>query len=161
MIMEHVHEHSDKRREPPAGKADSMDPVCGMTVRDDSPHRVLYDGVEYRFCSEKCETKFRDSPARYTGDSEPPEARAGGEYTCPMHPDVRQQGPGSCPKCGMALEPAQPELASTRVEYTCPMHPEIIRDEPGSCPICGMALEPRTMAVEEGDSAELIDMRRR
>jgi P-type Cu+ transporter len=68
-------------------------------------------------------------------------------YVCPMCPEVRQLGPGPCPKCGMALDPESPALPATRREYTCPMHPEIVRAEPGSCPICGMALEPRTVTV--------------
>lgn len=82
-------------------------------------------------------------------------------YTCPMHPEVRESQPGSCPKCGMALERAGPPVAETETEWTCPMHPEIVRNAPGNCPICGMALEPRTIVVEEGESAELKDMRRR
>ena len=81
-------------------------------------------------------------------------------YTCPMHPEVRQEGPGSCPKCGMALEPVTPAPV-TKTEWTCPMHPEIVRDEPGSCPICGMALEPRTASIEDEPNPELIDMTRR
>ncbi|HVS63421.1 MAG TPA: copper-translocating P-type ATPase [Thermoanaerobaculia bacterium] len=76
-----------------------------------------------------------------------------------MCPGVESDGPGTCPKCGMALEPEVP-AAATRVEWTCPMHPEIVRDEPGSCPICGMALEPRGVPVEE-ENPELADMRRR
>ncbi len=83
------------------------------------------------------------------------------EWTCPMHPEIRQPGPGSCPKCGMALEPVGPAPASTKTEWTCPMHPEIVRDAPGSCPICGMALEPRTVSLEEEENPELIDMTRR
>src|SRR5688572_5272125 len=78
-------------------------------------------------------------------------------YTCPMHPEIEQAGPGACPKCGMALEPALP-VAATRTEYICPMHPEIVRSEPGSCPICGMALEPRTVSLQEGPNPELVDM---
>ena len=70
------------------------------------------------------------------------------EYTCPMDPEVRQKGPGACPKCGMALEPVD-VAPITKAEWTCPMHPEIVRDAPGSCPICGMALEPRTVTLEE------------
>jgi Cu+-exporting ATPase len=81
-------------------------------------------------------------------------------YICPMCPEVRQIGPGPCPKCGMALDPESPAVAPNRTEYTCPMHPEIVRAEPGSCPICGMALEPRTATVEE-DNPELRDMTRR
>ncbi len=77
-----------------------------------------------------------------------------------MHPEVRQPGPGSCPKCGMALEPA--EIApDVKMEWVCPMHPEIIRDAPGNCPICGMALEPRTIGLEEEENPELASMTRR
>jgi P-type Cu+ transporter len=93
----------------------------------------------------------------------PPSVRnaSSNEYTCPMDPEVRQQGPGDCPKCGMALEPLVAALPVTKTEYTCPMHPEIIRDAPGSCPICGMALEPRTVSVEEEQNPELASMTRR
>lgn len=82
------------------------------------------------------------------------------DYTCPMHPEIHQSGPGSCPKCGMALEPATIEAPSSRTEYTCPMHPQIVRDAPGSCPICGMALEPRTVSVGD-ENPELVSMTRR
>jgi P-type Cu+ transporter len=81
-------------------------------------------------------------------------------YTCPMHPEVRQRGPGSCPKCGMSLEPVVASGPSG-TEWTCPMHPQIVRDKPGSCPICGMALEPRTAGAVEGPDRELVDMTRR
>ncbi len=82
-------------------------------------------------------------------------------FTCPMHPEIRESQPGACPKCGMALEPVAPSAPATKTEWTCPMHPEIVRDVPGSCPICGMALEPRTIAAEEEENPELIDMTRR
>jgi Cu+-exporting ATPase len=82
------------------------------------------------------------------------------DYTCPMHPEVRHKGPGSCPKCGMALAPVS-VAPVTKTEWTCPMHPEIVRDQPGSCPICGMALEPRIVSLEEGPNPELVDMSRR
>jgi Cu+-exporting ATPase len=79
-----------------------------------------------------------------------------------MHPDVRQAGPGSCPQCGMALEPAGPPMPSTQTEWTCPMHPEIVQSGPGTCPICGMALEPRAIVVDEDTvNPELADMTRR
>ena len=80
-------------------------------------------------------------------------------YTCPMDPEVRQRGPGACPRCGMALEPVSAAPAS-RTEWTCPMHPEVVRDAPGACPICGMALEPRQVTLEERNP-ELDDMSRR
>ena len=77
-------------------------------------------------------------------------SRSTAAYTCPMHPEVRQDEPGVCPKCGMALEPIRLAPPATRTEWVCPMHPEVVRDEPGSCPICGMALEPREGA-ERGE----------
>jgi len=84
------------------------------------------------------------------------------KYFCPMCAGVESDQPGSCPKCGMALErnPAYREPATTI--YTCPMHPEIERDKPGACPICGMALEPKTVsAASPEDDSELTDMTRR
>ena len=95
-------------------------------------------------------------PARRGRWTRPP---GGHRYTCPMDPEVRQIGPGPCPKCGMALEPVTVSV-STRTEWTCPMHPEIVRDEPGACPICGMALEPRRVALDDRNP-ELDDMWRR
>ena len=81
-------------------------------------------------------------------------------YTCPMHPEIQQAGPGACPKCGMALEPMGVPVIASKTEYTCPMHPEIVQDHPGACPKCGMALEPRTVEMEE-DTGELDYMSRR
>ena len=78
-----------------------------------------------------------------------------------MHPEVRQEGPGTCPKCGMALEPLNPEPIG-RTEYTCPMHPEVVRDGPGVCPKCGMALEPRNVSLDgEEDNREYREMLKR
>jgi Cu+-exporting ATPase len=77
-----------------------------------------------------------------------------------MCPEVHEQAPGACPKCGMALEPERIEMTTVRVEYTCPMHPEIVQDHPGDCPKCGMALEPRSVTPQE-DTSELDDMTRR
>ena len=156
---------------PEAGRQ-AIDPVCGMTVKPESPHRFVHQGTEYRFCSARCLERFRADPAAFLdGDGDrraapapAPAAAApappGAVYTCPMDPEVRQDRPGDCPKCGMALEPATP-AATTRTEWTCPMHPEIVRDAPGSCPICGMALEPRTVSIEEDANPELVDMTRR
>jgi len=83
-----------------------------------------------------------------------------GTYTCPMHPEIQQDHPGDCPKCGMALESLTPPSSQSKTEYTCPMHPEIVQDGPGDCPKCGMALEAVTLEAEE-DSTELNDMSRR
>ena len=154
----------------------AIDPVCGMTVSPESAAGSFeYQDRTYHFCSTHCLHKFRDNPESYlnkgaqTPDTQATkiqpvkiEARSTpGNYTCPMHPEVRQDKPGSCPKCGMALEPFDPLAPAQEIEYTCPMHPEIIRDKPGNCPICGMALEPRTVSLEEEENPELVDMTHR
>ena len=92
-------------------------------------------------------------------DKKAGEKKSVAQYTCPMHPEIIQDGPGDCPKCGMALEPMTPLVMTT--QYTCPMHPEIIQDEPGDCPKCGMALEPMGIAVaaEGEDDSEYRSMR--
>jgi Cu+-exporting ATPase len=141
-----------------------IDPVCGMTVTPaDAAGSVEHEGQMYYFCNPSCVERFRANPAQYVGSpghKAPAPHDSSAEYTCPMDPEVRQIGPGACPKCGMALEPVVTTAPATRVEYTCPMHPEIVRAEPGSCPICGMALEPR-MVVLEAENPELADMTRR
>ena len=84
------------------------DPICGMTVSKDSECRCLYRGVTYGFCCEHCLNQFSRHPDYYLGGGsrkEVPAKDAATVYTCPMHPEVRQAGPGDCPKCGMALEP--------------------------------------------------------
>jgi len=138
------------------------DPVCGMEIREDSGFHAVHEGHEYYFCSAGCQQKFEADPQQHLEPSAAP-AEAVDEsatYTCPMHPEIEQQGPGACPKCGMALEPKNITLTASKTEYTCPMHPEIVRDEPGSCPRCGMALEPRTVEAEE-DTSELDYMTHR
>jgi len=141
------------------------DPVCGMDVSPDSEYQHDHAGKTYHFCSESCQNKFSTAPDAYLnkddlGAESVEDADKNATYTCPMHSEIEQQGPGSCPKCGMALEAKGIPVATCKIEYTCPMHPEIIQDEPGSCPKCGMALEPRTVTVEE-DNEELNDMSRR
>ena len=140
------------------------DPVCGMTIAlGDAAGTVSHNGNIYHFCSQSCLDRFRAAPEKFLPVSRQghPATAPVAEYTCPMHPEVRQVGPGPCPKCGMALEPVTAVAPATKTEWTCPMHPEIVRDEPGPCPICGMALEPRTVTLEEGPNAELVDMSRR
>jgi len=89
------------------GAATVKDPVCGMSVDPTATaHRASHDGQDYFFCSAGCRTKFIGDPMRYLNppvEAEP--AVPGAIYTCPMHPEIRQEGPGSCPICGMALEP--------------------------------------------------------
>jgi len=77
----------------------------------------------------------------------------GTQYICPMHPEIVEDQPGDCPKCGMALEAMGPPASSLKTVYTCPMHPEIEQDHPGDCPKCGMALEPKSVASGADDHA--------
>jgi Cu+-exporting ATPase len=94
----------------------ATDPVCGMTVDTaTTPHRHTHRGIAYFFCSGGCRAKFASDPEKYLDPEalEPAEPMpAGTIFTCPMHPEVRQEGPGSCPICGMALEPETPTLQS-------------------------------------------------
>ncbi len=91
-----------------------IDPVCGMTVDPATAKggSAEHEGTTYHFCSAGCHGKFVADPAHYLGDAPPApvEAPAGAMYTCPMHPQIRQDHPGTCPICGMALEPEMPSL---------------------------------------------------
>ncbi len=87
-----------------------IDPVCGMTVAADSPHRASHAGRDYRFCSAGCRAKFAANPSGYLKPDIAPvgQVSAGTRYTCPMHPEIVRDAPGHCPICGMALEPLMP-----------------------------------------------------
>jgi len=159
----------------------AKDPVCGMDVDPAKAPAFAWQGKSYHFCCEGCLAMFKADPLRYVerqaapggagtasaphahshAASAPAHASASGKaalYTCPMHPEIEQDHPGDCPKCGMALVPVAPPVPQA-TQYTCPMHPEILRDAPGSCPICGMALVP--VGAPEQDDPELRDLTRR
>ncbi len=108
------------------------DPVCGMTVKPQSPHRSEFEGRPVYFCCGGCKAKFDADPHKY------------------MHPAPV-----------VAAERAPAAVAPAGTVYTCPMHPEIRQDHPGTCPKCGMALEPEMPSLEEDENPELIDFRRR
>lgn len=100
----------------PSSKAASKDPVCGMTVQPEvTPHRAQHAGQSFFFCSARCQAKFTKNPSRYLESKVPPAephaADSEAIYTCPMHPEIRQRGPGNCPICGMALEPVEVSLS--------------------------------------------------
>jgi P-type Cu+ transporter len=174
--MDHNHDHQaplPTKRLILAPEGLEKDPVCGMMVAADAPLRSEFEGKTYVFCNPRCRERFEKSPRTYVtpkpsaaeADHAVSAPRVGpGEqvvaYVCPMDPEVRQDKPGPCPKCGMALEPETPTAAVTTTEWTCPMHPQIVRTQPGSCPICGMTLEPRTVSLEQ-DNPELRAMTRR
>ena len=106
------HDHHHETSELPTGIEAAKDPVCGMTVavKPDGRH-AEFDGKTFHFCSEKCQTKFKDDPWFYASGrsaERPKAAPADVQYTCPMHPEIIRDAPGDCPICGMALEPMLP-----------------------------------------------------
>ncbi|HEX2541618.1 MAG TPA: heavy metal translocating P-type ATPase [Caldimonas sp.] len=109
------------------------DPVCGMTVTAQSPHVHEHDGKPVYFCSAGCRAKFAADPAKYLQPA---------RHDAPAH--------------AAAAAPAAPGTV-----YTCPMHPEVRQDHPGACPKCGMALEPEMPSLDDAESPELVDFRRR
>ncbi|MEI4472453.1 heavy metal translocating P-type ATPase [Frigidibacter sp. MR17.24] len=91
----------------------AKDPVCGMSVdRASAAHMAKHEGQRFYFCSARCQEKFEADPDAWLGDRPAPEAPAGAQWTCPMHPEIVQDGPGDCPICGMALEPMMPSADS-------------------------------------------------
>ena len=111
----HDHPHS---HHPPAGAGAARDPVCGMRVDPaTAQHRAEHAGQSYFFCGRGCREKFTADPAKYLspGPAPTPTPR-GAIWTCPMHPEVRQSGPGPCPICGMALEPLEPAAGADNPE---------------------------------------------
>ena len=145
------------------GDESLKDPVCAMSVSSDSKYQTQCGDKLYYFCSEHCLNAFQKDPDKYLGEAtaiSPHVVNRSALYTCPMHPEVQQQGPGNCPKCGMALEPMGVPTDTIRTGYTCPMHPEVLQDHPGSCPKCGMALEPAMLSSDE-ENEELVAMTRR
>ncbi len=160
----------------------AVDPICGMHVDESTNLTAERDGERFYFCSEHCRTKFltaekslhhKEDPnktahecchghAHQGSPAEPAEKASHGKYFCPMCPGVQSDTPGTCPKCGMALESSEPVTLAQKTIYTCPMHPEIERDKPGACPICGMDLEPKFVAAgSDEDDTELVSMTRR
>ena len=110
----HEHGHDHSHHEHSSDENSLKDPVCGMTVTSQSKHSYSLKNIAYYFCSNGCKEKFIGAPSKYLEgglkDSESPASVAGTIYTCPMHPQIRQNQPGNCPICGMSLEPLLPEL---------------------------------------------------
>ena len=117
--MSHIHIHDSEDRqchsnaEKPANTGLVTDPVCGMTIDPAAAIPLAHGGNTHYFCSTGCRDKFSAAPETYLGEQQrelPRTTVAGAIYTCPMHPEVRREGPGACPKCGMALEPESPTV---------------------------------------------------
>ena len=114
-------------------QASLKDPVCGMTVTEQSSHVLQHEGKPVYFCSAGCKAKFSANPASYLASV------------------LKSTVSESTPKIS----------AQTGIIYTCPMHPEVRQPSPGVCPKCGMTLEPELPTLEEGESPELVDFKRR
>lgn len=153
----------------------AIDPICGMTVSEDSEIRAERDGETYYFCCEHCRQKFLNPVSIAPAGQpqlmmlQPPCCHAGGTssvdpsqiqsaYYCPMCEGVESEAPGECPKCGMALESTQGPKLARKTIYTCPMHPEVVQEKPGDCPLCGMALEPQWAETPEEDADPELQM---
>ncbi|MEJ2625526.1 MAG: heavy metal translocating P-type ATPase [Pseudolabrys sp.] len=107
---DHHHHHDHNAHDAlDTAKAGALDPVCGMSVDPaTAQHKHEHDGTTYYFCCQGCKTKFAGDPEKYLKPREPEPVIEGAIYTCPMDPEIRQIGPGTCPICGMALEPEMP-----------------------------------------------------
>jgi len=120
--MQHQPHHACSHAAASPQAANLIDPVCGMSVTSDSAHQAVFENKTFYFCSARCHEKFVQHPQQYVSPehltpkalaqpaSQPMAVAAGTVYTCPMHPEVRQDHPGQCPKCGMALEPELPSV---------------------------------------------------
>ena len=149
--------HTTHDAHPQATARQAVDPVCGMSVDPATArYKAEHVGTTYHFCSGQCRDKFTAEPKRYlapNAEAKPAKpAPAGTVYTCPMHPQIRQDHPGNCPICGMALEP---EVATAETGPS----PELV-DMTRRFSI-GLALEPEVATAETGRSPELVDMTRR
>src|SRR5215470_15979022 len=158
--------------------SDAIDPVCGMRVKVDSPHRYMFEGREYLFCCGGCRRRFISAPKDFLSKApgspgetaRVPIAKIGrGRPNLAAHARRAHAGhahhPGQTAQVavgdiGRARPTGAPVPAGTTI-YTCPMHPEIRQPGPGHCPICGMALEPEMPTLEEEENPELVDFTRR
>ncbi len=158
----------------------SLDPVCGMTVANDSKHRHQYEGQEYLFCCAGCRTKFASTPTKYlkVGDDasakliDPVCGMTVSEDSEHRHQHERQEYLFCSAGCQKKFAASATEYlakgagapaaeADPDAWYICPMDPEIRQIGPGVCPICGMALEAEAPSLDEQDNPELIDFQRR
>lgn len=138
------------------------DPVCGMVVLPESPHRLEYAGQTWLFCSSRCAERFDAEPRRWASQSHP-DASAHGthqhsadEHSAHVHAGHKRAGHTHAEQ----KRSGKPTPAPAGSIYTCPMHPEIRQDRPGTCPKCGMALEPELPSLDD-DNPELRDFSRR
>ncbi len=118
----------------------AKDPVCGMNVDPKTtPYRLAHGGSDCYFCGKRCLERFQAAPERFL-TARPAEPRVGGEYTCPMHPEVRQQGPGACSLCGMALEPLEVSVEEPENAELADMRRRFFVSAALTVPLVGLAM---------------------
>jgi Cu+-exporting ATPase len=154
---------------PSTTKTDGLkDPVCGMAVTEQSAHHVEHEGRPYYFCSAKCKAGFVAEPARYADNNVAPTAvdvdvnvaaqPAGTIYTCPMHPQIRQDHPGDCPKCGMTLEPVMPTLGDDENPELDDFTRRFWWTLPFSAVVLVLAMAGHQLALFQGDTQNWIEL---
>jgi P-type Cu+ transporter len=144
-------------------KGKVTDPVCGMQfIPEKAAGKIEHQGQMYYFCNKSCLEKFRSDPIKYARPETIPSIRRNDRKTDvdPVNLECGASGAASCSQCGADRPPAERETTPPS-EYFCPMHQEVTQDSPGVCPICGMALDPRSIRLQEEESPELIEMKRR
>lgn len=156
-MNEHVRHHEHRHTAEPT--VERIDPVCGMRVGGDTPHRYSFGGREFRFCSERCRDRFAAEPDKYIRAHTNALASAGHTSANESTHTAHVHGAPASPATPRASPPDIDGAAETI--YTCPMHPEIRRSAPGNCPICGMALEPVMPSLDEQKNPELVDFEHR
>ncbi|HSE11691.1 MAG TPA: heavy metal translocating P-type ATPase [Rudaea sp.] len=152
--------HGNLPRIPESSGQFASDPVCGMRVNPTATtHRAMHDGHEYYFCCAGCRAKFLADPARYSGAGEPKVTKDAADkaiYTCPMHPEVQQIGPGSCPKCGMALEPMMPSAAGQENPELHAVKRKLILSVALAVPLVLVAMGPHLFTLHSVATATLL-----
>ena len=149
-----------------ATSGEIKDPVCGMTVTERSPHTHRHGDTTYYFCSARCKTKFAEAPQFYLAPKQPKEETEpqpdpqpeGTIYTCPMHPEIRQDHPGSCPKCGMALEPELPSLEETENPELADFRRRFWRTLPLTLIVAALAMTGHRFHWFEADTQNWIEL---
>jgi len=154
------HEHAATAQTPDALK----DPVCGMTVTAQSAHHVEHEGHPYYFCSSKCQAKFSTDPKAYAASTPdaalaaPKPVEAGKIFTCPMHPEIRQDHPGNCPKCGMTLEPMMPTLDDDENPELVDFTRRFWWTLPLSATVMVLAMAGHRLALFHGDTQNWVEL---
>jgi len=167
-LHDHDRDHDrDHDHDEAAKSGDSLkDPVCGMTVTAQSAHHVEHDGRPYYFCSATCQAKFSAEPQKYVAGAagaSPTAAaaaavEAGAIYTCPMHPEIRQDHPGDCPKCGMTLEPVMPTLDDDENPELADFTRRFWWTLPFSAVVMVLAMAGHQLSLFHGDTQNWVEL---